>query len=128
MRLCGLGCVTFFANVLGLFSFPLAFLKVPLRPLRNVRFLLCLSPDLDGVQLFRIHCHAAAVVRLCLQLGLFSVPLGVPKMSLRPLGIVRFLLCLSPDLDGVPLFRIHCQAAAVVRLCGLGCVTFFANG
>ena len=127
MRLCGLGCVTFFANVLGLFSFPLAFLKVPLRPLGNVRFLLCLSPDLDGVQLFRIHCHAAAVVRLCLRyiLGLFSVPLGVPKMSLRPLGNDRFLLCLSLDLDGVPLFRIHCQAAAVVRLCGLGRVTFF---
>ena len=127
MRLCGLGCVTFFANVLGLFSFPLAFLKVPLRPLGNVRFLLCLSPDLDGVQLFRIHCHAAAVVRLCLRyiLGLFSVPLYVPKMSLRPLGNDRFLLCLSLDLDGVPLFRIHCQAAAVVRLCGLGRVTFF---
>ena len=69
MRLCGLGCVTFFANVLGFFSVPLAFLKVPLRPLGNVRFLLCLSPDLDGVQLFRIHCHAAAVVRLCLRTG-----------------------------------------------------------
>ena len=50
-------------------------------------------------------------------LGLFSVPLGVPKVPLRPLGNDRFLLCLSPDLDGVPLFRIHCQAAAVVRLC-----------
>ena len=37
-------------------------------------------------------------------LGLFSVPLGVPKMSLRPLGNDRFLLCLSLDLDGVPLF------------------------
>ena len=49
-------------------------------------------------------------------LGLFSVPLGVPKMSLRPLGNDRFLLCLSPDLDGVLLFRIHCHAAAVVRL------------
>ena len=60
-------------------------------------------------------------------LGLFSVPLGVPKMSLRPLGNDRFLLCLSLDLDGVPLFRIHCQAAAVARLCGLGRVTFFAN-
>ena len=128
MRLCGLGCVTFFANVLGPFSFPLAFLKVPLRPLGNVRFLLCLSPDLDGVQLFRIHCHAAAVVRLCLHTGtLFCSSIGVPKMSLRPLGNDRFLLCLSLDLDGVPLFRIHCQAAAVVRLCGLGCVTFFAN-
>ena len=53
--------------------------------------------------------------------------LGVPKVPLRPLGNDRFLLCLSPDLDGVQPFRIHCQAAAVVRLCGLGCVTVFAN-
>ena len=56
-----------------------------------------------------------------------QVPLGVPKAPLRPLGNDRFLLCLSPDLDGVQPFRIHCQAAAVVRLSGLGCVTFFAN-
>ena len=103
------------AYILGLFSVLLGVPKMSLRPLGNVRFLLCLSPDLDGVQLFRIHCHAAAVVRLCLH-TLFSVPLGVPKMSLRPLGNDRFLLCLSLDLDGVPLFRIHCQAAAVVRL------------
>ena len=52
-------------------SFPLGVPKVPLRPLGNVRFLLCLSPDLDGVLilLFRIHCHAAAVARLCLHTG-----------------------------------------------------------
>ena len=34
-------------------------------------------------------------------------------MPLRPLGNDSFLPCLSPDLDGVQLFRIHCQAAAV---------------
>ena len=56
-----------------------------------------------------------------------SFSLGVPKVPLRPLGNDRSLLCLRPDLDGVQLFRIHCQAAAVVRLCGLGCVTFFAD-
>ena len=138
-----------------LFSFPLGVPKAPLRPLGNDSSLPCLSPDLDGVQLFRIHCQAAAVVRLCglgcvtffangwgfgsiakrlplcvcaYVLGLLSFLLGVPKAPLRPLGNDRFLLCLSPDLDGVQPFRIHCQAAAVVRLCGLGCVTFFANG
>ena len=42
---------------------------MPLRPLGNDSFLPCLSPDLDGVQLFRIHCQAAAVVRLCLRTG-----------------------------------------------------------
>ena len=111
-----------------LFSFPLGVPKAPLRPLGNDSSLPCLSPDLDGVQLFRIHCQAAAVVCVCAYvLGLLSFPLGVPKVPLRPLGNDRFLLCLIPDLDGVQPFRIHCQAAAVVRLCGLGCVTFFAN-
>ena len=127
------------AYVLGLLSFPVGVPKLSLRPL---------------VPLFRIHCQAAAVVRLCglgcvtffangwgfgsiakrlplcvcaYVLGLLSFLLGVPKAPLRPLGNDRFLLCLSPDLDGVQPFRIHCQAAAVVRLCGLGCVTFFAN-
>ena len=66
-------------------------------------------------------------VRLCLRTGPLVFFVGVPKVPLRPLGNDRFLLCLSPDLDGVQPFRIHCQAAAVVRLCGLGCVTFFAN-
>ena len=42
-----------------------------------------------------------------------SFRLGLPKVPLRPLGNDRFLLCLRPDLDGVQLFRIHCQAAAV---------------
>ena len=58
-------------------------------------------------------------------LGLFSFPLGVLKVPLRPLGTDRFLLRLRSDLGGVLLFRIHCQEAAVLRLCGLGCVMFF---
>ena len=69
---------------------------------------------------FRCFGSIAKRLPLCVcayVLGLLSFPVGVPKMSLRPLGNDRFLLCLSPDLDGVPLFRIHCQAAAVVRLC-----------
>ena len=100
---------------------------MPLRPLGNDRFLLCLSPDLDGVQPFRIHCQAAAVVCVCAYvLGLLSFPLGVPKVPLRPLGNDRFLLCLSPDLDGVQPFRIHSQAAAVVCVCAyvLGLLSF----
>ena len=63
MRLSRLGCLTFFVYVLGLFSFPLGAPKVPLRPLRNDRFLRSLSSDLGGVSPFRIHCPAAAVVR-----------------------------------------------------------------
>ena len=108
---------------------------MPLRPLATDRFLPCLSSDLGGVWLFRIHCRKAALVRLsrlgCLTffvyvLGLFSFPLGVPKVPLRPLGNDSSLPCLSPDLDGVQLFRIHCQAAAVVCVCAyvLGLLSF----
>ena len=61
----------------------------------------------------------------CLVLGLSSSPLGVPKVPLRPLAKVRFLLRLSSDLGGVWLFRIHCPEAAVLPLSRLGCVTFF---
>jgi len=92
------------------FYFPLGVPKVPLRPLGTDRFLLRLRSDLAGVWLFRIHCQAAAV--LCLRglgcvtffvyvLGLFSFPLGVPKVPLRPLGTDRFLPCRSSDLGGV---------------------------
>ena len=98
------------------------------------RFLLRLSSDLGGVWLFRIHCPEAAVLPLsrlgCVTffvyvLGLSSVPLGVPKVPLRPLANDRFLLRLSSDLGGVWLFRIHCPEAAVLPLSRLGCVTFF---
>ena len=61
----------------------------------------------------------------CLVLGLSSSPLGLPKVPLRPLAKVRFLLRLSSDLGGVWLFRIHCPEAAVLPLSRLGCVTFF---
>ena len=115
-----LGCVTFFVYVLGLSSFPVGVPKVPLQPLANDRFLLRLSSDLGGVWLFRIHCPEAAVLPLsrlgCVTffvyvLGLSSVPLGVPKVPLRPLANDRFLLRLSSDLGGVWLFRIHCPEA-----------------
>ena len=100
----------------------------------NARFLLRLSSDLGGVWLFRIHCPEAAVLPLsrlgcvtffCHVLGLSSSPLGVPKVPLRPLAKVRFLLRLSSDLGGVWLFRIHCPEAAVLPLSRLGCATFF---
>ena len=83
MRLSRLGCVTFFVYVLGLFSSPLGAPKVPLRTPANDHFLPCLSSDLGGVLLFRIHCQEAAVLRLsrlgCVRffvyvLGLFSSP------------------------------------------------------
>ena len=128
--------------VLGLFSFPLGVPKVPLRTPANDRFLLRLSSDLGCVLVFRIHCQEAAVLRLsrlgCVTffvyvLGLFSSPLGAPKVPLRTPANDHFLPRLSSDLDGVLLFRIHCQEAAVLRLSKarlrhvfcLGCVTFF---
>ena len=58
-------------------------------------------------------------------LRLFSSPLGAPKVPLRTPANDHFLPRLSSDLDGVLLFRIHCQKAAVLRLSRLGCVTFF---
>ena len=66
-------------------------------------------------------------------LGLFSFPLGVPKVPLRTPANDHFWPRLSSDLDGVLLFRIHCQEAAVLLLSKarlrhvfcLGCVTFF---
>ena len=66
-------------------------------------------------------------------LGLFSFPLGVPKVPLRTPANDHFLPRLSSDVGGVLLFRIHCQEAAVLLLTKarlrhvfcLGCVTFF---
>ena len=51
LGLSGLGCVTFFVYVLGLFSSPLGAPKVPLRNPANDRFSLRLRPDLGGVLL-----------------------------------------------------------------------------
>ena len=129
-----LGCVTFFVYVLGLSSFPLGVPKVPLRPLAKDRFFA--SPELGFRWCLAVShplsrgCRFAFVqARLrhvfCLVLGLSSVPLGVPKVPLRPLANDRFLLRLSSDLGGVWLFRIHCPEAAVLPLSRLGCVTFF---
>ena len=107
---------------------------MPLRPPANDRFLPRLSLDLGGVLLFRIHCQEAAVLRLsrlgCVTFfvyvrGLFSSPLGAPKVPLRIPANDHFLPRLSSDLGCVLLFRIHCQEAAVLRLSSLGCVTFF---
>ena len=110
----------FFVYVLGLFSSPLGAPKVPLRTPANDHFLPRLSSDLGGVLLFRIHCQEAAVLRLsrlgCVTffvyvLGLFSSPLGAPKVPLRTPAKDHFLPPLSSDLGGVLLFRIHCQEA-----------------
>ena len=118
LRLSRLGCVMFFVYVLGLFSSPLGAPKVPLRTPANDHFLPRLSSDLGGVLLFRIHCQEAAVLRLsrlgCVMffvyvLGLFSSPLGAPKVPLRTPVNDHFLPRLSSDLVGVLLFRIHCQ-------------------
>ena len=120
--------------VLGLFSFPLGVPKAPLRTPANDHFLPRLSSDLGGVSLFRIHCQEAAVLRLsklgCVTFfvyvrGLFSSPLGAPKVPLRIPANDHFLLRLSSDLGCVLLFRIHCQEAAALLLSRLGCVTFF---
>ena len=96
--------------VLGLFSFPLGVPKVPLRTPANDHFLPRLSSDLGCVLVFRIHCQEAAVLRLsrlgCVTffvyvLGLFSSPLGAPKVPLRTPANDHFLPRLSSDLDGV---------------------------
>ena len=125
LRLSRLGCVTFFVYVLGLFSSPLGAPKVPLRTPANDHFLPRLSSDLGGVLLFRIHRLGCASCFFVYVLGLFSSPLGAPKVPLRTPANDHFLPRLSSDLGGVLLFRIHCQEAAVLRLSRLGCVTFF---
>ena len=133
--------------VLGLFSCSSGVPKVPFWTRRMYCFLLWLRSDLGGVRLFRvlgsdlggvllfrIHCQEAAVLRLsrlgCVMffvyvLGLFSFPLGAPKVPLRTPANDHVLPRLSSDLGGVLLFRIHCQEAAVLRLSRLGCVMFF---
>ena len=45
-------------------------------------------------------------------LGLFSSSEGVPKVLFWTRRKYCFLLCLSSDLGGVWLFRIHCRGAA----------------
>ena len=135
----GLGCVTFSVYVLGLVSSPLEFPEVPFRNPAKDRFLLRLSPDLGGVWLFCIHCREVAAWGLsglgCVTfsvyvLGLFSSPLGAPKVPLRNPAKDGFSLRLSPDLGG---FCIHCRQLGGVLaktgmmflgVSGLGCVAF----
>ena len=129
----GLGCVTFSVYVLGLVSSPLGAPKVPLRNPAKDGFSLRLSPDLGGVWLFCIHCREVAAWGLsglgCVTfsvyvLGLFSSPLGAPKVPLRNPAKDGFSLRLSPDLGGVWLLCIHCRKVAALGVSGLGCVTF----
>ena len=96
-------------------------------------FLLCVSSERGGVWLFRIHSQEAAALGLfglgrvtfsVYVLGLFSCPLGVPKVPLRNPAKDRFSLRLSSDLGGVWVFRIHCREVAALGLSGLGRVTF----
>ena len=79
-----------------------------------------------GAWLFRIHCREVVALGLfglgrvtfyvysVYVLGLFSSPLGVPEVSLRNPVQECSLLCLSSDLGGVWLFRIHCREAAAL--------------
>ena len=55
-----LGCAMFLVYVLGLFSSSEGVPKVLFWTRRKYCFLLCLSSDLGGVWLFRIHCRGAA--------------------------------------------------------------------
>ena len=83
---------------------------MPLRTPANDHFLPRSSSNLGGVLLFRIHCQEAAVLRLsrlgCVTffvyvLGLFSSPLGAPKVPLCTPANDHFLPRRSSDLDGV---------------------------
>ena len=83
---------------------------MPLRTPANDHFLPRPSSNLGGVLLFRIHCQEAAVLRLsrlgCVTffvyvLGLFSSPLGAPKVPLCTPANDHFLPRRSSDLDGV---------------------------
>ena len=101
--------------------------------LRRTVFSLRLSPDLGGVWLLCIHCRKVAALGVsglgCVTfsvyvLGLFSSPLGAPKVPLCNPAKDGFSLRLSPDLGGVWLFCIHCREVAALGVSGLGCVTF----
>ena len=93
---------------------------MPLRPLGNDSFLPCLSPDLDGVQLFRIHCQAAAVVRLCLRTAPLVFSSRASKGATSAPGEWSFFALPAPG------FR-WCAAVSdpLPSGCRWGCVTFF---
>ena len=84
-------------------------------------FLLCLSSDLSGVALFRMHCRGAAFSAspgsaapcvLSMYWGAFLLLRGFQRCRFGPAAGPFFLLCLSSDLSGFALFRMHCRGAA----------------
>ena len=90
-------------------------------PAAGTFFLLCLSSDLSGVWLFRMHCRGAAFSAspgsaapcfLSMYWGSFLLLRGFQRCRFGPAAGTVFLLCLSSDLSGVWLFRMRCRGAA----------------
>ena len=78
-------------------------------------FLLCLSSDLSGVWLFRMHCRGAAFSASpgsAAPCFLSILLRGFQRCRFGPAAGTVFLLCLSSDLSGVWLFRMRCRGAA----------------
>ena len=90
-------------------------------PAAGTVFLLCLSSDLSGVWLFRMRCRGAAFSAspgsaapcvLSMYWGSFLLLRGFQRCRFGPAAGTVFLLCLSSDLSGAWLFRMHCRGAA----------------
>ena len=88
---------------------------------RRYCFLLCRSSVLGGVWLFRMRCRGAAFSAspgsaapcvLSMYWGAFLLLRGFQRCRSGPAAGTFFLLCLSSDLSGVWLFRMHCRGAA----------------
>ena len=88
---------------------------------RRYCFLLCRSSVLSGVALFRMRCRGAAFSAspgsaapcfLSMYWGSFLLLRGFQRCRFGPAAGTFFLLCLSSDLSGVALFRMHCRGAA----------------
>ena len=88
---------------------------------RRSCFLLCRSSVLSGVWLFRMRCRGAAFSAspgsaapcfLSMYWGSFLLLRGFQRCRSGPAAGTFFLLCLSSDLSGVWLFRMHCRGAA----------------
>ena len=82
--------------------------------------LLCRSSVLSGVWLFRMRCRGAAFSAspgsaapcfLSMYWGAFLLLRGFQRCRFGPAAGTFFLLCLSSDLSGVWLFRMHCRGA-----------------
>ena len=79
--------------------------------LRTHRFWAGLGSDLGGVWLFRMHCRCAYVFCPATALLSFSCN-GFEEDVSDPCGRAAnasFWACLSSDLGGVWLFRMHCR-------------------